>query len=72
MKKQLSPWGKEAQITMIRKDMTLSDVADITGYTKEYVCAVINGKVIRPGPIKKISEALGISEHVESGLAIPK
>ena len=61
---KLSDWCKRAQITMLEKDITTTDVANEIGYTTPYVTSVLNGRLISDTAINKISEFLGISnEH---------
>ena len=43
MGKVLSPWSKRAKIAMIELDMTVSELADKIGRTREYTSAVVNG-----------------------------
>ena len=61
---KLSPWCKRAQIAMIKKDLSISDLCDATGYSPQHVSSVINGRLISNKAISKISDFLGISnEH---------
>ena len=66
MKKNLSPWGKAVKIELINRDWSNQDLADATNLSREYVCAVINERVISPSAIKAISAALGIAEPASS------
>lgn len=47
MKKYRNPtssWSKEVRKAMIDKDMDLKDLAELTGYTRQYLSMVISGK----------------------------
>lgn len=64
-KRQLSPWGKQCKVSMVENQKTLADIAEVTGYTKTYVSAIINGRVIVPDSTKQaISDALGVDLNV--------
>lgn len=64
MKKYRHPtplWGKEVRKTLIDKDMDLNDLAELTGYTRQYLSMVISGKrQFAYEAEEKISIALGI------------
>lgn len=61
MKRELSPWGKLCKTQMIVLGKSLRDIADETGYTRTYISAIINGRVIVPDEtVEKISKSLGI------------
>lgn len=61
---RLPDWCKRAQIAMIRDDITLDDLAKATGYCRQHINAVINGRLISEKAINNISMCLGISnEH---------
>lgn len=61
MSKNITKWGKECKKSMIDKDITLEALGKSTGYTKTYVSAIINGRMIAPqGTINKINDALGL------------
>ena len=57
MGKVLPPWCKRARKALIDKDMNFGDLAATTGYTREYVSALLNG---RQEAVSKISGILGI------------
>ena len=61
---KLSDWCKRAQITMIEKDISIESLADQTGYCRQHLTSVLNGRLISDKAISKISDILGISnEH---------
>lgn len=61
---KLSPWCKAAKIAMIKKDISIDDLIENTGYCRPHLTAVLNGRVISESTISKISDYLGISnEH---------
>ncbi len=66
MGKVLSPWSKRAKIAMIELDMTVSELADKIGRTREYTSAVVNGRVYAESAVKAISDVLNIPETARS------
>ncbi len=66
MGKVLSPWSKQATIAMIEMDMTVSELADKIGRTREYTSAVVNGRVYAESAVKAISDVLNIPETARS------
>lgn len=54
-------WGKEVKKVLIDKDMSVTDLANELGLTREYVSKILNGSV-RGGDVKtRILERLGLS-----------
>lgn len=62
MAKVLSPWCKEVKKIMIDRDMTVSELAEGIGKTREYTSAIINGRVYSEPTVKEISDYLNIEE----------
>lgn len=62
---KLPPWCKRAKIAKIQQDMSVSDISDALGYSRQHVTAVLNGKVISPPARKRISDFLNISDSDE-------
>lgn len=64
-KKYSSPrteWGKSCKAAMISNEITMRDLAKLTGYSYNYLSSIINGRVIPPiETIENISKLLGIS-----------
>lgn len=61
----MSDWGKECKVQMLRKGMTLKDVADATSYTRTYISAIINGRVIPPfETMEKINSVLEVNKEL--------
>jgi len=57
----ITPWGRECKSQMILKDISLQELADKTGLSRNYVSAIINSRVAVPEEtIAKISTALDI------------
>ena len=48
MGKSITPWGRMCKAQMALLNMSLSDVAEKCGFSRCYVSAVINGRVIVP------------------------
>nr|DAO80774.1 MAG TPA: Regulatory protein-modification, helix-turn-helix, transcriptional regulato, DNA [Caudoviricetes sp.] len=64
MGKLLSPWCKEAKKALIDMDMTVAELAQKIGRSREYTTAVINGRIYAEPMVKVISDALNIKEEV--------
>lgn len=62
MGKVLSPWCKQAKIAMIELDMTVAELADKIGKSREYTSAVVNGRIYAEPVVKAISDVLNIPE----------
>ena len=62
MKTKLSPWSKSVKKELIERDMSIKDVADELGMAREYVSAVINGRVYSESAVKKISNLLNVED----------
>lgn len=61
---KLSDWCKRAQITMIEKDISIDALAEKTGYCRQHLTSVLNGRLISDKAISTISDILEISnEH---------
>lgn len=61
----MSDWGKECKVQMLRKNMSLKDVAAVTGYTGTYISAIINGRVTPPfSTLEKINLVLGVDRKL--------
>lgn len=66
MKKILSPWCKQAKCELIKRDMTVSELADLIGKSREYTSSVLNGRVYAEPVVKAISDVLNIEENAYS------
>ncbi len=62
MARKLSPWCKNARITMIEKNLSVSDLSKNIGLTREYTSSILNGRVYAAPAVKKISSFLGIPD----------
>jgi len=62
MKRDIPRWCKEAKVAMVWKNLDYEDVAKATGYTRQHVSAVVNGRAVSEPAIKRISDFLGISD----------
>lgn len=66
MAKKLSVWCKAVKIEMIKRDWGVSDLASAVHMSREYVSAVINGRVYSGPAVKSISDMLNIEETAQS------
>lgn len=62
MRKKLSPWCKQAKIELIKRDMTVNDLAEMIGRTRQHTSAILNGRIYSSATIKEISDVLNIPE----------
>ncbi len=62
MGKVLSPWCKQAKKAMIDLDMTVKELAEKVGLSREYTSAVVNGRIYAEPAVKAISDVLNIPE----------
>lgn len=62
MGRTITPWGRECKAQMILNDISLNELSKKTKFSKNYLSAIINGRVAVPDEtIKKVSAALGVS-----------
>lgn len=61
MKRILPPWSKEAKIALIKKDMSVTELADEIGISRCYVSRVVNGSAFAPEIAERVSKALDIT-----------
>ena len=66
MKRKLSEWGQQVKIEMIKRGWGNQQLADEAHLSREYVCAVVAGRVISPRAQKAIEHALGIEPTVDT------
>ena len=66
MAKVLSAWSKEAKKAMIDHDLSFNELADLCGYKREYISAIINGRVVSDDAKEKISQVLKIDNSLQS------
>lgn len=65
MGKNITPWGKQCKIQMVNLGKTLTDLSKETGFSRTYISAIINGRVIAPMETKqKISENLLVDPNL--------
>lgn len=62
MGKMLSPWCKRAKCELIHRDMSITQLAEAIGKSREYTSAVVNGRIYSEPAIKAISDVLNIPE----------
>lgn len=62
MGKILSPWCKQAKKELIDRDMTVGELAQAIGKSREYTSAVVNGRIYSEPAVKAISDVLNITE----------
>ncbi len=62
MAKVLSPWCKQAKCELIKRDMSVTELAEKIGKSREYTSAVVNGRIYSEPAVKAISDVLNITE----------
>lgn len=61
MKRDLNPWGVQCKMQMVALGKTLADLSDSTGFSRTYISAIINGRVVVPESTRsKISKELKV------------
>lgn len=65
MARKLTPWCKRAKIEMIRKGLSVQELADEIGCTRSYLSATLNGITKSVSIRKRISDFLNISDSDE-------
>lgn len=61
MQKTISPWGKQCKMQMISLGKSLTDLSRETGFSRTYISAIINGRIVAPEETKhKISKSLSV------------
>lgn len=60
MKRILPKWCKDAKKAMIDKDMSVEELAQLTGRTRVYISAVLNGRQVAQPVMQEISDVLNI------------
>lgn len=60
MKRILPKWCKDAKKAMIDKDMSVEELAQLTGRTRVYISAVLNGRQSAQTVMQEISDILNI------------
>ncbi len=62
MKKMIySDWSKQVKKAMIDADLDTNDIADKFKWTRQYVSAIINGRIYQREAVNNISLYLGVS-----------
>lgn len=62
MSKCRTPWSRRANHVMIENEIDTQKISDATGMARQYVAAVVYGRVDSPKARRKISDFLGISD----------
>ena len=65
MKSEISlrDWCKKIRIALIEEELSIADLAELTGYSSSYIRAVISGRLLRIDTVQsKINEVLNIRE----------
>ena len=68
MARKLSPWCKSAKCQLIKRDMSIAELAEKIGRTREYTSGIINGRIYSEPAVKLISDELNISETAQAQL----
>lgn len=65
MKKKLSSWGQQCKVQMLILGKTLEDLSIATQLSRNYISAIINGRVVVPEEtIQKISNELDVDMNL--------
>ncbi len=64
MSKNITSWGVQCKIQMLALGKSLTDLSKEIGFSRSYISAIINGRVMAPEETKaKISESLSIVDN---------
>ena len=59
----LKDWCKKVRIALIEEELSIADLAELTGYSSSYIRTVISGRLLRIDTVQsKINEVLNIRE----------
>lgn len=62
MARPLPQWCKNVKIELVRRDMSISDLAKLVGLTKQYTSGIVSGRNYSEAAVKNISDALNIPD----------
>ncbi len=62
MARPLPQWCKKVKIELIQRDMSISNLAELTRMSREYTAGIVNGRNYSETAIKKISDVLNIPD----------
>ncbi len=63
--KQLSPWGQQCKLQMLVLGKSLADISCDTKYSRTYISAIINGRIVAPDEtVETISRSLGVDTRL--------
>ena len=61
--KRIQPeWGKAVRKVLIKRDMSINDLAESIGMSRTHVSAVVNGRLLSENAKEKICSFLGVEE----------
>lgn len=63
--RKMPNWCMNAKIAMVKRGLTVTDVARKLGLTRVYVSSVLNGRVYTSTAVKRISDFLEISDDYD-------
>ena len=63
MARELPEWCKVAKIELLKRDMSIKELAEKIGKTREWTSAVVNGRVYSEPTMKEISDYLNIKNE---------
>lgn len=66
MGKVLSQWCINVQCTLIQRRMSISELAEKIGRSREYTSGIVNGRYYSAPTVKAISDVLNIAETANS------
>ena len=66
MAKVLSPWCKQVKKELIDRDMSISDLAEQVGISRQYASEIVHGRRYAEPAVKAISDYLNIAETAQT------
>ena len=62
MARKLSPWCKAVQHRLIDLDMSVNELAEKIGKSRQFTSGVVNGRIFAEPTVKEISDLLNITD----------
>lgn len=66
MARVLSPWCKQVKCELIKRDMSIAELAEMIGISRPYASEIVNGRRYSEPVVKAISDVLNIAECAQS------
>lgn len=58
--RRMADWTREAKVAMVEQGITTTELARRLNLSRPYTSSVLNGRILTPGTVRRISDELGI------------